>query len=128
MTEVSKFTPGSRASRDCARVSPATPAAVTTELYVGSFFLASASASCKVKRSGAPGVGELGVAACFCLATASGCGAMALITKACPAQQPEAPAPQPEAVAKQKQAATPNSPTPGAPLRLTLQDARMSKE
>ncbi len=50
-------------------------------------------------------------------------GAMALITKACPAQQPEAPAPQPEAVAKQKQAATPNSPTPGAPLRLTLQDA-----
>src|SRR5258708_18369938 len=48
---------------------------------------------------------------------------MALTAKACPAQQPEAPAPQPEAVAKQKQAATPNSPTPGAPLRLTLQDA-----
>jgi len=50
-------------------------------------------------------------------------GCMALTAKACPAQQPEAPAPQPEAVAKQKQAATPNSPTPGAPLRLTLQDA-----
>ena len=38
-------------------------------------------------------------------------------------QQPDAPAPQPEAVAKQKQAAAPSSPTPGAPLRLTLQDA-----
>jgi len=41
----------------------------------------------------------------------------------CAGQQPDAPAPQPEAVAKQKQAATPSSQTPGAPLRLTLQDA-----
>ena len=48
-----KFTDGSKASRDCARVSPATPAAVATELYVGSFLRARARASCKVKRSGA---------------------------------------------------------------------------
>src|SRR5260370_37666164 len=41
----------------------------------------------------------------------------------CAGQQPDAPAPQPEAVAKQKQAAAPSSQTPGAPLRLTLQDA-----
>src|ERR1700722_13352845 len=41
----------------------------------------------------------------------------------CAGQQPEAPAPQPEAVAKQKQAASPSAPAPGAPLRLTLQDA-----
>jgi outer membrane protein TolC len=41
----------------------------------------------------------------------------------CAAQQPDAPAPQPQAVAKQQQAATPTSPAPGAPLRLTLQDA-----
>jgi len=34
MTEVLKFTDGSRASRDWARVSPATPAAVATALYV----------------------------------------------------------------------------------------------
>jgi outer membrane protein TolC len=41
----------------------------------------------------------------------------------CAGQQPDAPAPQPEAVVKQKQAAAPSSPAPGAPLRLTLQDA-----
>ena len=41
----------------------------------------------------------------------------------CAGQQPDAPAPQPEAVAKQKQAAALSPPTPGAPLRLTLQDA-----
>ena len=49
--------------------------------------------------------------------------AAALTPQLCAAQQPEAPAPQPEAVAKQKQAAAPTSPAPGAPLRLTLQDA-----
>src|SRR5437899_2749423 len=46
-----------------------------------------------------------------------------LAAQLCAAQQPEAPVPQPEAVAKQKQAAAPTSATPGAPLRLTLQDA-----
>jgi len=50
-------------------------------------------------------------------------GSMALTTQLRAAQQPEAPAPQPEAVAKQKPAAAPSSPAPGAPLRLTLQDA-----
>lgn len=49
--------------------------------------------------------------------------AVALTPQLCAGQQPEAPAPQPEAVAKQKQAAAPTPPTPGAPLRLTLQDA-----
>jgi outer membrane protein TolC len=41
----------------------------------------------------------------------------------CAGQQPDAPAPQPQAMAKEKQAAAPSSPTPGAPMRLTLQDA-----
>src|SRR5258707_205271 len=50
-------------------------------------------------------------------------GSLALTGKVCAGQQPDAPAPQPEAVAKQKQAAAPSSQTPGAPLRLTLQDA-----
>ncbi|HET7107687.1 MAG TPA: TolC family protein [Candidatus Acidoferrum sp.] len=50
-------------------------------------------------------------------------GSTALMTPAGAAQQPEAPAPQPEAVAKQKQAAAPSSPAPGAPLRLSLQEA-----
>jgi len=50
-------------------------------------------------------------------------GAAALTAEVCAGQQPEAPAPQPEAVAKQKQAAAPSSATPGAPLRLTLQEA-----
>ncbi len=50
-------------------------------------------------------------------------GSIALTADVCAGQQPDAPAPQPEAVAKQKQAATPSSQTPGAPLRLTLQDA-----
>jgi outer membrane protein TolC len=50
-------------------------------------------------------------------------GVAALTAEVCAGQQPDAPAPQPEAVAKQKQAAAPSSPTPGAPLRLTLQDA-----
>jgi outer membrane protein len=47
----------------------------------------------------------------------------ALTADVCCAQQPDAPAPQPQAVAKQAQAASPTSPAPGAPLRLTLQDA-----
>jgi len=50
-------------------------------------------------------------------------GVAALTAEVCSGQQPDAPAPQPEALAKQKQAAAPSSPTPGAPLRLTLQDA-----
>jgi outer membrane protein TolC len=41
----------------------------------------------------------------------------------CAGQQPDAPAPQPEAIAKQKQAASATTAAPGAPLRLTLQDA-----
>ena len=41
----------------------------------------------------------------------------------CAGQQPDAPAPQPEAVAKQTQAVSPTVPAPGAPLRLTLQEA-----
>jgi outer membrane protein TolC len=41
----------------------------------------------------------------------------------CAGQQPDAPAPQPEAVAKQKQATSATAPVPGAPLRLTLQEA-----
>ena len=53
-------------------------------------------------------------------------GSTVLAGKVCAGQQPDAPAPQPEAVAKQKQAvapAAPTAPAPGAPLRLTLQDA-----
>jgi len=50
-------------------------------------------------------------------------GGLALTAEVCAAQQPDAPAPQPEAVAKQKQATSAIAPTPGAPLRLTLQDA-----
>jgi outer membrane protein TolC len=50
-------------------------------------------------------------------------GGVALTADICFAQQPDAPAPQPQAVAKQQQTAAPTSPTPGAPLRLTLQDA-----
>ena len=50
-------------------------------------------------------------------------GGIALTADVCAGQQPDAPAPQPEPVAKQKQAAAPSSSTPGAPLRLTLQDA-----
>jgi outer membrane protein TolC len=50
-------------------------------------------------------------------------GSAALAADTCAGQQPDAPAPQPEAVAKQKQAAAPSAPAPGAPLRLTLQDA-----
>ncbi len=38
-------------------------------------------------------------------------------------QQPDAPAPQPVVLAKQPQATTPSAPPPGAPVRLTLQDA-----
>jgi outer membrane protein TolC len=38
-------------------------------------------------------------------------------------QQPDTPAPQPQAVAKQAQATSAGSPSSGAPLRLTLQDA-----
>ena len=49
--------------------------------------------------------------------------AATLAPQLCAGQQPETPAPQPEAVATQKQATAPTSPTPGAPLRLTLQDA-----
>jgi outer membrane protein TolC len=47
----------------------------------------------------------------------------ALAAGACAAQQPDAPAPQPQAASKQQQAAAPTSPAPGAPLRLTLQEA-----
>src|SRR6266851_3122111 len=50
-------------------------------------------------------------------------GGVALIPKVCAGQQPDAPAPQPQAVAKQAQAASAGSPSSGAPLRLTLQDA-----
>jgi outer membrane protein TolC len=50
-------------------------------------------------------------------------GSVVLTGKVCAGQQPDAPAPQPEAVAKQKQAASSSAATPGAPLRLTLQDA-----
>jgi len=46
-----------------------------------------------------------------------------LTAQVCAGQQPDAPAPQPQALAKQAQAATPSSPSSGAPLRLTLQDA-----
>ena len=46
-----------------------------------------------------------------------------LTAEVCAGQQPDAPAPQPAAVAQQKQANAPSSPTPGAPLRLTLQEA-----
>jgi outer membrane protein len=49
-------------------------------------------------------------------------GSAALAADVC-GQQPDAPAPQPEAVAKQKQAAAPTATAPGAPVRLTLQDA-----
>lgn len=41
----------------------------------------------------------------------------------CAGQQPDAPAPQPQALAKQAQTPAATSPAPGAPLRLTLQDA-----
>ena len=46
-----------------------------------------------------------------------------LLAAACAAQQPDAPAPQPQALAKQAQTPAATSPAPGAPLRLTLQDA-----
>ncbi len=39
------------------------------------------------------------------------------------AQQPDAPAPQPAVLAKNAQATPPSAPPPGAPVRLTLQDA-----
>jgi outer membrane protein TolC len=50
-------------------------------------------------------------------------GGAALAADVCAGQQPDAPTPQPEAVAKQKQTAVLSSPTPGAPLHLSLQDA-----
>ena len=50
-------------------------------------------------------------------------GGLALTAQVCAGQQPDAPAPQPQAGTKQTQAAVPSTPTPGAPLRLTLQDA-----
>jgi outer membrane protein TolC len=50
-------------------------------------------------------------------------GCTALTADVCFAQQPDAPAPQPQAVAKQQQAAASTAPAPGAPLRLTLQNA-----
>jgi outer membrane protein TolC len=50
-------------------------------------------------------------------------GSVGLTGEVCAGQQPDAPAPQPETVAKQKQAASATTATPGAPLRLTLQDA-----
>jgi outer membrane protein TolC len=50
-------------------------------------------------------------------------GGAGLAGDVCAGQQPDAPAPQPEAVAKQKQAAAPSATAPGAPVRLTLQEA-----
>jgi outer membrane protein len=50
-------------------------------------------------------------------------GSVTLTAEVCAGQQPDAPAPQPQAVAKQKQPPAPSAPTPGAPLRLTLQEA-----
>jgi outer membrane protein TolC len=50
-------------------------------------------------------------------------GTAVLTAEVCAGQQPDAPAPQPQAMAKQKQAPAPSSPTPGTPMRLTLQDA-----
>ncbi len=50
-------------------------------------------------------------------------GGVALTPDVCAGQQPDAPAPQPQVVAKQAQAASAGSPSSGAPLRLTLQDA-----
>lgn len=46
-----------------------------------------------------------------------------LTGEVCAGQQPDAPAPQPAVVAKQAQAAVASAPAPGAPVRLTLQDA-----
>ena len=46
-----------------------------------------------------------------------------LAAQLCAAQQPDAPTPQPQAVAKPNQAPALSAPAPGAPLRLTLQDA-----
>jgi outer membrane protein TolC len=45
-----------------------------------------------------------------------------LTAQICAGQQPDSPAPQPQAATKATQAA-PSTPTPGGPLRLTLQDA-----
>jgi outer membrane protein TolC len=50
-------------------------------------------------------------------------GSVTLTAQVCAGQQPDAPAPQPQVVAKQKQPPAPSAPTPGAPMRLTLQDA-----
>jgi outer membrane protein TolC len=50
-------------------------------------------------------------------------GSVTLTAKVCAGQQPDAPAPQPQAMGKQNQTAAPSSPAPGAPLRLTLEDA-----
>jgi outer membrane protein TolC len=50
-------------------------------------------------------------------------GSVTLTAEVCAGQQPDAPAPQPQALAQQKQATAPSSPNPGAPVRLTLQDA-----
>jgi hypothetical protein len=51
--------------------------------------------------------------------------AAALAAPAAPraAQQPDAPAPQPVAVSRQPQPSPQTNPAPGAPVRLTLQDA-----
>ena len=58
------------------------------------------------------------------------CGLIVLLWSAgllsggvCAGQQPDAPAPQPAVVAKLTQAAAATAPAPGAPVRLTLQDA-----
>jgi outer membrane protein TolC len=50
------------------------------------------------------------------------CGAGLLATM-CAAQQPESPAPQPEVLAKQAKMTAASQPTPGAPVRVTLQEA-----
>jgi len=51
------------------------------------------------------------------------CGIALLLAGVSAAQQPNSPAPQPEAMAKQAKMAASSQPTPGAPARLTLQDA-----
>jgi len=52
-----------------------------------------------------------------------GLGALLCVTGVCAAQQPDAPAPQPEVLAKQAKRTAASQPAPGAPIRITLQDA-----
>ncbi len=50
-------------------------------------------------------------------------GATLLLASVCAGQQPDAPAPQPQTLTKQAQTSVATPAAPGAPLRLTLQDA-----